>query len=772
MCYTVYIENITCFDVKYSVKTIFLNDIVLNGKVKGDGIMKRTFGVVLAILCMFTLSFSGVFASQTPVAKDTVYKIETSVVHGTITPTNAKVAKDSNQTITYSADKGYQLKSVVVDNKAQDIVKYAKSYTFTKVESNHSIAVSYEKPPALAYQRNADKKSMKAGDKVTYTVKVSQTAKDAEARNVVMTDVLPEGLTLDKDSIKGDVKKLEANDNECKVQIDSLKESVVYSYTATASKDIEDGKVLGKMSMKADNLKAYSGTSTTVEQPKADDPKDKEDENTPGGTNQQQGATTPGTDTSSESGQQAQSGDNQSTLTQVEMMKTVSNSAPATGDTVTYTITVKKPQGNVNVKNITVTDQIPEGIEIGFNSIKIVGASGKVRASSSVDSTGANNESKFYVDIAELTENTTITVDAKVVAKSGSVNNVATLSGDGIVKVEDNAAFTVKEATPVETFVVTFVDGQGKTLKTETVEKGKAATAPSDPTREGYTFDGWDKSFDNVTSDLTVTAKWKVEEKKYSLKDKVYVAKNGEYWHYDLNCDGLNHADKDKIDTMTLEQAKKEANRSDKPTTGSKYLVECPDCAKGSTEATGGPYKGDPVDSTKPELKKTADKKEAAMSEVIKYTVTATAKDNEITDVTIKDTLPSGMELVKDSVKASDKGSVSTKDNVITVTYKKLKKQTVTITYEAKATKEGEMKNVATLNYTNKDSKTKASEIKAEATVKISGEAGDGDSDGKVDRAAYKTGDFIPYIVGAVLIALLVAAYVVYRKRNNDGSDE
>ena len=711
------------------------------------------------------------FASQNTNANDKDFIIKATVEHGTIAPTNAKVAKGGSQTITYSADKGYQLKSVVVDDKAQDITKYSKNYSFSKVESNHTIAVAYEKPPALAYQRNANKASMKAGDKVTYTVKVSQTAKDAEARNVIMTDVLPEGLTLDKDSIKGDVKKLEANDNECKVQIDSLKDSVTYSYTATASKDIEKDKVLGKMSMKADNLKTYSGTSTTVEQPKADDPKDKEDENTPGGTNQQQDVTTPGTNTPSESGQQAQSVDNQSTLTQVEMMKTVSNSAPATGDTVTYTITVKKPQGNTNVKNITVTDQIPAGVEIDFSSIKVVGATGKVKATSSTDTTGENNESKFYVDIAELTENTTITANAKVVAKSGSVNNVATLSGDGIVKVEDSAAFTVKEVTPAETFVVTFVDGQGKTLKTETVEKGKAATAPSNPTREGYTFDGWDKAFDNVVSDLTVTAKWK-ETQKYSLKDKVYVAKTGEYWHYDLNCDGLNHADKDKIDTMTLEQAKKEANRSDHPTTGSKYLVECPDCAKGSTEATGGPYKGDPVDSTKPELKKTADKKEAAMSEVIKYTITATAKDDEITDVTIKDTLPSGMELVKDSVKASDKGSVSTKDNVITVTYKNLKKQTVTITYEAKATKEGEMKNVATLNYTNKDSKTKASEIKAEATVKISGEAGEGENDGKVDRAAYKTGDFIPYIVGAVLIALLVAAYIVYRRRNKDGLDE
>ena len=41
------------------------------------------------------------------------------------------------------------------------------------------------------------------------------------------------------------------------------------------------------------------------------------------------------------------------------------------------------------------------------------------------------------------------------------------------------------------------------------VEKGTAATAPEDPTREGFTFDGWDKDFSNVTSDLTVTAKWK-----------------------------------------------------------------------------------------------------------------------------------------------------------------------------------------------------------------------------------------------------------------------
>ncbi len=54
----------------------------------------------------------------------------------------------------------------------------------------------------------------------------------------------------------------------------------------------------------------------------------------------------------------------------------------------------------------------------------------------------------------------------------------------------------------------TWTDGT-TTDKEVTVENGNAATAPEDPTREGFTFDSWDKDFSNVTSDLTVTAQWK-----------------------------------------------------------------------------------------------------------------------------------------------------------------------------------------------------------------------------------------------------------------------
>ncbi|MBO6062242.1 MAG: InlB B-repeat-containing protein, partial [Clostridia bacterium] len=65
---------------------------------------------------------------------------------------------------------------------------------------------------------------------------------------------------------------------------------------------------------------------------------------------------------------------------------------------------------------------------------------------------------------------------------------------------------TVTAQYSVNTYTVTFVDWDGTVLKTETVNYGGSASAPADPSREGYTFIGWDTDFANVTGDLTVTA--------------------------------------------------------------------------------------------------------------------------------------------------------------------------------------------------------------------------------------------------------------------------
>lgn len=71
---------------------------------------------------------------------------------------------------------------------------------------------------------------------------------------------------------------------------------------------------------------------------------------------------------------------------------------------------------------------------------------------------------------------------------------------------------TVKATYTILTFTVKFVDYDETVLSEQKVDWSSDATAPADPSREGYDFIGWDKDFTNVTSDLTVTAQYKKKE--------------------------------------------------------------------------------------------------------------------------------------------------------------------------------------------------------------------------------------------------------------------
>jgi len=115
-----------------------------------------------------------------------------------------------------------------------------------------------------------------------------------------------------------------------------------------------------------------------------------------------------------------------------------------------------------------------------------------------------NTGKKSYIICID--KNTKYTGDKPAKGRKAEITYTGNLSRDALA----TNVYCVKVSPEKKViFKVTFTDGTGNIISTQTVEKGKAAKAPKNPAREGYTFKGWDKDFSKVTSDLTVSAVWK-----------------------------------------------------------------------------------------------------------------------------------------------------------------------------------------------------------------------------------------------------------------------
>ena len=126
--------------------------------------------------------------------------------------------------------------------------------------------------------------------------------------------------------------------------------------------------------------------------------------------------------------------------------------------------------------------------------------------------------SKNKIIMAAIIALVVIALAVTMVVLLNKDNNDLPAGTDGTTQTTEPSGTESTDPKPtdpqVTTYTVTFKDHDGTVLKTETVEEGKAATAPTNPTREGYTFEGWDKTFDNVTADMEVTATYKAVETK------------------------------------------------------------------------------------------------------------------------------------------------------------------------------------------------------------------------------------------------------------------
>lgn len=63
---------------------------------------------------------------------------------------------------------------------------------------------------------------------------------------------------------------------------------------------------------------------------------------------------------------------------------------------------------------------------------------------------------------------------------------------------------------------VTFVDSDGTVLNKQTVAYGGSAVTPTSPKKTGYTFSGWDREYEELTTSITVRAKY--TKKTYTVK--------------------------------------------------------------------------------------------------------------------------------------------------------------------------------------------------------------------------------------------------------------
>ena len=118
-----------------------------------------------------------------------------------------------------------------------------------------------------------------------------------------------------------------------------------------------------------------------------------------------------------------------------------------------------------------------------------------------------NSYTLTYVVDGTIVQTSSVAYGTEIILLDEPVKEGYTFSGwSEAPKTMPASDVTISGTFTINKYTVTFYDWDGTVLKTETVKWGQAATAPADPTHEGYTFTGWNKAFTNVRSNLEVHA--------------------------------------------------------------------------------------------------------------------------------------------------------------------------------------------------------------------------------------------------------------------------
>ena len=154
------------------------------------------------------------------------------------------------------------------------------------------------------------------------------------------------------------------------------------------------------------------------------------------------------------------------------------------------------------------TSVIPSGATINSATITMRSKAGKTTITANVDING--NSEYRVINQKQSTKATNYT--ANVADYMSDLQNV-------VVTVNNSNwsgnTFDLHEIwidvdyTASTTYTVRFLDWDNSVISTQTVTRGGSATAPPNPTRDGYTFTGWSGDYTNITADTDIVASYK-----------------------------------------------------------------------------------------------------------------------------------------------------------------------------------------------------------------------------------------------------------------------
>lgn len=283
-------------------------------------------------------------------------------------------------------------------------------------QANNVVEVK-EITPELSIKKSSDKHEYAVGNTGTYTLTVKEKKSDATAKNVVVKDyfVTGDGINIIPDSIAVILNKEDIT-KDCKIIANANEFSIETGRNMTSQDELQV-----TYQVNFTKTGTYQNTAIT----KGDNAEEVEADNTVDIKKQD-----------------------------VTITKDADQKRYKVGDTVKYKVKVGLKKENTISKNVVIRDQIPDGMKLDENSIKVEGIT---------DYTINVDGNKMEVKIPTLRygEEVTVTYEAKVLkgALGKTLTNKADVNGEGInggeakvtVEVPNTTKATPGSSTPSST---------------------------------------------------------------------------------------------------------------------------------------------------------------------------------------------------------------------------------------------------------------------------------------------------------------------------------